>query len=53
MHLLGIEITFRPTRVYVLGRRVHHGLLGLVLVLLDRHDWRVWVTDFLRHPGWR
>lgn len=44
-----IEMVPSP-RVYVFGRRLHHGLVGLALLLSDVHDWRVWVRDLLKHP---
>lgn len=46
-----LRVTFRPVRCYVFGRRVHHGLIGLVLLLHDRHDYRVWLRDLVAHPG--
>lgn len=41
-----LRIELLPPRVYVLNHRIHHGFLGLVLMLHDRHDWRVWLSDF-------
>ena len=45
-----VRITFRPTRCYVFGRRVHHGPVALLWFLTDIKDWRVWVRDFLKRP---
>lgn len=46
-----IRVRLLPSpRVWILGRRVHHGLLGLVLLLSDVHDWRVWLRDLARSP---
>lgn len=37
-------LTGRPTRVYINGWRIHHGLAGLALIALGlalaAHDWR-------------
>lgn len=44
-----LRVRLLPTpRCYLLGRRVHHGLVGLLLVLHDVRDFRVWVRDFFR-----
>lgn len=48
-----LEVTLRPARVYVFGHRIHHGLVGLILLLHDRNDWKVWVKDLVMHPVWR
>lgn len=45
-----LRVTVRPARCYLLGRRVHHGFFGLLLLAHDWRDWRVWVMDFIRHP---
>jgi len=33
-------------RVWILGQRVHHGTVGILLAMLltyhDRRDWKVW-----------
>lgn len=49
-----IDVDVKNMRVYVHGRRLHHGLLGAVAVAVglvaavhDRHDARVWVKDFI------
>lgn len=45
-----VYIDRRMVRVYVLGRRLHHGatgaafcVLGAALMLHDRRDWRAWL----------
>ncbi len=50
-----IDVDFQNMRVYVRGRRLHHGLIGavaiaagLVAAVHDRRDARVWVRDFVR-----
>lgn len=43
-----IVVTLRPARVYVAGRRIHHFWAGLLLILSDIRDWRVWWKDFWR-----
>ena len=50
-----IDVDFENMRVYVRGRRLHHGLVGavaiaagLVAAVHDRRDARVWVRDFVR-----
>jgi hypothetical protein len=52
-----LEVQLSPGRVYVLGRRLHHGFAGLLiggaLMAHDRRDWRVWIVDALRHPATR
>jgi hypothetical protein len=48
-----IRFTVRPLRCYLLGRRVHHGLIGLALIVHDRKDRGRWLSDFLKHPGLR
>ena len=45
-----IRVSLHPPRVTVFGHRVHHGLIGLVLLLHDRHDARVWLRDLIKHP---
>ena len=49
-----IDVDFENRRVYVRGRRLHHGLVGavaiaagLVAAVLDRRDAKVWVRDFI------
>ena len=49
-----IDVDFEYRRVYVRGRRLHHGLVGaiavaagLVAAVHDRRDARVWVRDFI------
>ena len=49
-----IDVDFENRRVYVRGRRLHHGLVGaiavaagLVAAVHDRRDARVWVRDFI------
>lgn len=49
-----IDVDFEKKRVYVRGRRLHHGLIGtvaiaagLVAAVHDRRDARVWVKDFI------
>ncbi len=43
-----IVITFRPPRVTVAGHRIHHAWLGVVIVLSDLKDYRVWLSDLWR-----
>ena len=50
-----IDVDFENRRVYVRGRRLHHGLIGAIAVAAglaaavhDRRDMRVWVRDFVR-----
>jgi len=50
-----IDVDLANMRVYVRGRRLHHGLIGavaiaagLVAAVHDRRDARVWVRDFVR-----
>ena len=50
-----IDVDLTNKRVYVRGRRLHHGLIGAVAVIAglaaavhDRRDARVWVRDFVR-----
>ncbi|CAB4172746.1 hypothetical protein UFOVP952_4 [uncultured Caudovirales phage] len=50
-----IDVDVQNMRVYVRGRRLHHGLIGavaiaagLVAAVHDRRDVRVWVRDFVR-----
>ena len=50
-----IDVDFENMRVYVRGRRLHHGLVGaiavaagLVAAVHDRRDAKVWVKDFIR-----
>lgn len=50
-----IDVDLQNKRVYVRGRRLHHGLIGaiavaagLVAAMHDRRDARVWVRDFVR-----
>ena len=50
-----IDVDLQNMRVYVRGRRLHHGLVGaiavaagLVAAVHDRRDARVWVRDFIR-----
>lgn len=45
-----IRVTLLPPRCYLFGRRVHHGAVGLVLLLSDWHDRRRWLADLVRHP---
>ena len=49
-----IDVDLQNMRVYVRGRRLHHGLIGAVAVIAglaaavhDRRDARVWVKDFI------
>ena len=49
-----IDVDLQNMRVYVRGRRLHHGLIGavaiaagLVAAVHDRRDARVWVRDFI------
>ena len=49
-----IDVDLQNMRVYVRGRRLHHGLVGAVAVIAglaaavhDRHDARVWVKEFI------
>ena len=49
-----IDVDLANKRVYVRGRRLHHGLIGAVAVIAglaaavhDRRDARVWVKDFI------
>ena len=49
-----IDVDLANMRVYVRGRRLHHGLIGAVAVIAglaaavhDRRDARVWVKDFI------
>ena len=49
-----IDVDFENRRVYVRGRRLHHGLVGaiavaagLVAAVHDRRDAKVWVRDFI------
>lgn len=49
-----IDVDLANRRVYVRGRRLHHGLVGaiavaagLVAAVHDRRDARVWVKDFI------
>lgn len=48
-----VQIAVHPARCTLFGRRVHHGLVGLILLLSDVHDWRVWLRDLLAHPNTR
>ena len=50
-----IDVDLQNMRVYVRGRRLHHGLVGaiavaagLVAAVHDRRDAKVWVKDFIR-----
>ena len=50
-----IDVDLANKRVYVRGRRLHHGLIGAIAVAVglvaavhDRRDARVWVKDFVR-----
>ena len=50
-----IDVDFENRRVYVRGRRLHHGLIGAIAVAAglaaavhDRRDAKVWVKDFVR-----
>ena len=50
-----IDVDLQNMRVYVRGRRLHHGLIGaiavaagLVAAVHDRRDAKVWVKDFIR-----
>jgi len=50
-----IDVDLTNMRVYVRGRRLHHGLIGavaiaagLVAAVHDRRDAKVWVRDFVR-----
>jgi hypothetical protein len=47
-HILRLELL--PPRCFIANRRVHHGLLGLALMLHDWHDHRVWIRDLIKHP---
>lgn len=40
---------FPGYEVRVVGCRVHHGLIGLVLVVHDIKDWRKWLIDLIPH----
>jgi hypothetical protein len=49
------HITPYPHRIYVFNRHLHHGTDGLVLILIglglmihDRRDYRIWLSDILR-----
>jgi hypothetical protein len=49
-----IDVDLQNMRVYVRGRRLHHGLIGavaiaagLVAAVHERRDARVWVKDFI------
>ncbi len=49
-----IDVDLANRRVYVRGRRLHHGLVGaiavaagLVAAVHDRRDAKVWVRDFI------
>jgi hypothetical protein len=43
-----VRVTYRPPRLWILGRRVHHGTLGLLLCLHDVRDARHWLSDLAR-----
>lgn len=50
-----IDVDVQNMRMYVRGRRLHHGLVGavaiaagLVAAVHDRRDMKVWVRDFVR-----
>ena len=45
-----IRVQLFPPRCWIFGRRIHHGLIGLLLIVHDRHDARVWIRDFVKHP---
>lgn len=45
-----IRVTLLPPRCYVFGRHIHHGLIGMLLMLHDRRDWRCWLPDLVWHP---
>ena len=58
MGLIEVDSRYGPTRIG--GRRTHHGFVGALLATVggvlmwhDRRDARVWLADFLRHPGGR
>lgn len=39
-----VQIT-RDRRMYVGRCRIHHGLVGLLLLVHDAKDWQVWIRD--------
>lgn len=52
--MIRVSRTSSGFRLYVAGRRTHHGLIGSALAALgsalaihDRRDWRRWLSDFL------
>ena len=49
-----IDVDVQNKRVYVRGRRLHHGLIGAVAIVAgvvcavhDRRDAKVWIKDFV------
>ena len=48
-----IRVSLFPPRCFVMGRRLHHGAIGLLLLVHDWHDRRCWLRDFLKHPETR
>ena len=43
-----VRVSVRPPRLWVLGRRVHHGALGVLIALHDVRDIRRWASDLWR-----
>lgn len=41
-----IRVTLKPAQVFVGKHRIHHGFIGILLMLHDFRDWRVWIRDF-------
>ena len=53
-HRVFIDVDVQNKRVYVRGRRLHHGLIGAVAIVAgvvcavhDRRDAKVWIKDFV------
>jgi hypothetical protein len=42
-----VRITLWPPRTYIFNRRIHHVWPGVLLILSDLKDWRVWLRDLL------
>jgi hypothetical protein len=46
--MTALRITIHPPRLWILNHRIHHGLLGLLLLIHDHRDWRHWLSDLAR-----
>jgi len=52
-----INIDRQSRRVFILGRRIHHGIVGaaaivtgIALAIHDRHDLQHWLPDLRSKP---